>query len=521
MSREPRRSLGRMTVGNILKSAASRFGGREAVYCEATQRRLSFRDMNTRSNQLAHALRALALEPGDIVAFLCSNRIEILEIYGAIAKVGLVGLPLNYRLAPSELATLINALAATTLICDQRFGSVLDYIQAHCHAVRHYVWIGPSVPESCRAYEGLLASGSPDEPEADVQEQDAFYFNLTSGTTGLPKAYIVTHYSASALHSALLSYDARADDVLLTVFPAFGRMAFGSLLMSVVAGARNVLANFEPERVLDLIERESVTFVWLVPTMAALLLEVPGRSSRRIGSLRAIGFVGATLPASLVEQTRAQLCRDIYEGYGLQEAGMLTMSNPEDRVRKPGSVGLPVLFSEIRIVDSAGCDVSPGAIGEIVARSPNCITEYFQSPAKNLEAFREGWFHTGDLGRLDGDGYLYIAGRVKDMIISGGQNIYASEIESILLEMPGVADCAIIGLPHALWGEMVAAVLIVHNGAQLDAERVQDYCREKLAGFKIPRQVILQQEPLPRTATGKVQKFILVERYGGATAKEA
>lgn len=516
MTPAPQRSLGKTTVGDVPRMAAACFGDREALFCAGTGRRMTFVQIESRSNQLAHALAGLSLQRAAVVAFVCSNRAEIIEIYFALAKAGLVGLPLNYRLAPTEMSSLINAMGAVAVFCEARFGGVLGALQAHSPTLSHFIWIGSDAPATFHEYEVFLAQGAKTAPDVDVEETDPCYFNLTSGTTGLPKSYVVTHYSACALLTAVLSTDCRADDVALTMFPAYGRVGLSSVLVTMMMGARNVLGNFDAEDALRLIDEESVTFMWLVPTMAALMLAPPGLASRRLSSLRAIGFVGAMLPPSIREQSIARLCPRIYEGYGLQESGMLTISTPQDRARKPESVGKPVLFAELRIVDGNGDPVATGEIGNVIGRSPNCITGYYQSPARNAEAFRDGWFHTGDLGRLDEDGYLFLCGRVKDMIISGGQNIYSAEIEATLLTLAGVMDCAVIGLPHEIWGEVVTAVVVARDGATLDVHQVQDFCRQSLASFKVPRQVLFQQDPLPRTPTGKVQKFVLVERYQSA-----
>jgi fatty-acyl-CoA synthase len=513
MNAEPRLSLGSMTVGGIVASAAIRFPNREALLCAGTGRRFTFRQLNERTNRLANALTALPLERGSVVAFICSNRAEILEIYVALAKSGLVGLPLNYRLAPAELESLINAIGAVALFCEARFGSVLGHLDEHCPALAHTIWIGDRPPDSCKRYEDLLSLSPPTAPEVDIDEQAPYYFNLTSGTTGLPKAYVLTQYSASALLGGVVSQDVRSDDVSLVVFPVFGRVGFANLMLAMTMGARSVMVNFDVEATLRLIQEESVTIVWLVPTMAALLLQVPSLDSHRLDSLRYIGFVGSMLPAALRERAMQRLCPNIYEGYGLQESGMLTMSTPEDRRRAPDSVGKPVLFAEVRVVDPLGKPVAVGEIGEIVGRSPHCITEYYQSPTKNAEAFRNGWFHSGDLGRFDADGYLYICGRVKDMIISGGQNVHSAEIEATLIKLGGILDCAVVGLPHEIWGEVVTAVIVTVEGASLSAVDVQEFCRTTLASFKVPRIVLFQNDPLPRTPTGKVQKFRLVERY--------
>ena len=515
MDQEHALALGAISAGNLLTTAARRFAEREALLCAGTGRRFTYRELDTRSNQLAQALLARGLARDTVVAFLCTNRSEIAEIYFAIAKSGLIGLPLNYRLAPVELASLMNAMGARVLICEASVARELEGVRAACPQLALCVWIGAQPPAGCIGYEDLLASGRRDAPRVRVREADPFYFNLTSGTTGLPKSYLLNHYQAAMLQPGMLAFELRPDDVFLTVFPAFGRVGFGWLCAAIVLGTRSVLANFDAAEAVRLIEREAVTFTMLVPTMASMLLSLPDLDSRRLASLRCISFAGSMLPAAIREQAQKRLCHRLSEGYGLQEAGWLTISTVADRERKPDSVGKPVLFAEVRIVGANGRDLPAGAIGEIVGRSPMGVTGYFQSPGKNAESFRDGWFHTGDLGRFDEDGYLYICGRVKDMIISGGQNVHSAEVEAVLLALPGVAECAVIGVPDDVWGERVTAVVVM-RGAAPRVEEVQDFCRHSLAGFKVPRRVHFQPEALPRTPTGKVQKYLLVERYRSA-----
>jgi fatty-acyl-CoA synthase len=512
MEFNPVRGLGSYSIASALRTGAVRYAEREAFYCSTTGRRSSYRELNARTNQLANALTARGLRKGDVVGFVCANRVELVEIYFALAKTGLVGLPLNYRLAAVEMAALLVAMGATGLICEARFGAVLDSVRERAPGVRDLIWIGDSPPDDCRQYETLLAAAPATEPDAIVAESDPYYFNLTSGTTGLPKAYLVSHYNACAI-GAMLTFDLREDDVPLIVFPGFGRVAFGWICFTLVRGLRAVLADFHADAVLRLIEQERISYTMLVPTMAAMLLEAPALRRRDLSSLRVVAYVGAPLPAKIRDASIAQLCPQLYEGYGLQESGWLTVSTAADRARKPDSVGQPVLYADVRIVDATGTAVAADTIGEVVARSPGGTTAYFQSPERTTEAFRDGWFHTGDLGRFDADGYLYICGRVKDMIISGGQNIHSAEVEATLLMMPGVRDCAVFGLPDDRWGERVTALLVSDDGAAPTLEQVQEFCRPLIAGFKIPRQVFTQSESLPRTPTGKVQKFRLLERY--------
>lgn len=505
------RALGKMVVGSILKSSALRTPTQEAVYCVGTGRRFNYRQLNARCNRLANGLLGLGLPSGTVVAFLCSNRAEIIETYFALAKAGFVGLPLNYRLAPSEVATLIESMHATVLIAESRFSSTLEYLRNASPGLRHVVWIGEEAPRYATAYEDLLERASDAEPDVDVSEDDVFYYNLTSGTTGLPKSYALTQFNSTTLESTVVGLGLTADDVFLTLFPAFGRAGFGWSLSAVLMGARNVIMDFDPARVVEVMTSERVTITSLVATMAALLLKQPALGQQPLPSLRGLLFTGAPLPAAIQQQVTRRLCPYIYEGYGLQETGFVTLSTPHDRSVRPDSVGRAVLFVDLRIVDAEGRDLPVGEIGEIIARSPNGTTEYLDNPAKSAAAFRNGWFHTGDLGRLDTDGYLYICGRVKDMIVSGGQNVYSAEVEEVLHSIPGVEECAVFGLPDDTWGECVAAVFVTSKA--ITADDVQATCGARLAGFKLPRKVYCQPDALPRTPTGKVQKFLLVERY--------
>jgi len=276
---------------------------------------------------------------------------------------------------------------------------------------------------------------------------------------------------------------------------------------------RNVLANFDPGRVLQLIESERITIMNLVPTMAALLLAHEGVGQRDLTSLRATVFAGSSLPEPILKGVMERICPNLYEYYGMQETGALVMSTPEDRLRRPGSVGRAMLHVELRVVDEVGRPVRPGEIGEVISRSPAGVTSYHDNQAKSAETFRDGWIHTGDLASMDEEGYLFLRGRRKDLIITGGQNVFASEVEGAILACPDVLECAVIGLPDPVWGESVGAVVVVQPGSTVTAQTLREHCRDRLASFKTPRQYFVQEEPLPKTPTGKVQKFILVNLH--------
>jgi fatty-acyl-CoA synthase len=507
-----KRALGKMVVGNILANAAMRHPDAPAFYCSSTSRRFTFRETNERTNRLAQALMSLGLKRGDVVAFLLSNRAEIVETFFALARTGIIGLPLNYRLAASEMVELVHAMGATALIYEGRFSAEARQVHQEVSGLKHVIGIGSERTQLDLDYEELLMAASPRMPEIDIDEDDPYYFNLTSGTTGLPKSYMLTHYNNCVAGFVFPSFDMTKRDVVMTVFPIFGRVGFAWVVGSVLYGVPNLLVNFEPSDVLRLIAAEGATIVNLVPTMAAMLLPAQTSAPRDLSSLRAIVFAGAVLPASVREQTSAMLCHDIYEYYGMNEMGALVVSSPADRMKRSGSVGRPIPFSEVRIVGEDGQDVGPNALGEILGRSPMSVTAYFDSPEKSAVTFRDGWLHTGDLGFFDDEGYLYIRGRKKDMIVTGGQNVYAAEVEDVILRCPGVAECAVFGLPDDLWGERVTSVVVLEGSEGLTAAKLDAFCRPHLAGFKIPKEFILDTEALPRTSNGKVQKFLLVER---------
>jgi acyl-CoA synthetase (AMP-forming)/AMP-acid ligase II len=511
------KATGTLTVGNFVRVAAVRYGDREAIFCSSTGRRFSFRQLNQRTNRLANGLTALGLKKGDVAAFLCTNRAEIVEIYSALAKIGVMGIPLNYRLAPSEIIELLSHGEASALIFDPWFGEIAARVREALPRVRHFVGMGDGVPGFALDYEALLDRSSDAEPEIDISEEDAMYMNLTSGTTGLPKAYLLTHYNNAAAGPFFAGYfDLTRDDVVLTAFPIFGRVGFAWCMVSILVGARNVIHPFNPQQILGLMASEKVTISNWVPTMAAFVLSLPDVATHDLSSLRALVFAAAPLTSALQDQIRTRLCPNLYEFYGLQETGIVVCIGPEEKNRRPASVGKVAFSAEVRVVDVDGRDVSPGTVGGIIARAPSATAGYFKNEAQTREAFRDGWFHTGDLGYFDEEGFLFLAGRSKDMIVTGGQNVFSVEVEDALLNHPAVAECAVIGLPDDTWGERVTAVVVRAPGAKVTEAEIIAFGKERLAGFKAPKTVIWHNGPLPRTPTGKVTKYVLMEAYGRA-----
>ena len=510
------KATGTLTIGNLVKVAAARYGNREAVFCSMTGRRFTFRQVNERSNGLANGLLSLGLKKGEACAFLSHNREEIIETYYALAKTGAVGIPLNYRMAAAEMVELMTFCGAESLVFEPGFAEQVASMKKDLPKIKRYIMMddmGEKIPDYAMSYEELVKKSSKDEPDVDVREEDLQYFNLTSGTTGLPKAYLLTQYNNAAAAAFMgFVHDVTEKDVMLTVFPVFGRVGFAWSTISLYAGARNILHQFNPVEMLELIEKEKVTITNWVPTIASILLAMPEVDNFDYSSLRGIIFAASPFPPSLQQKVKEKLCPNIYEFYGLQETGLLTQIRPADKERKPESVGTTHFGSDVRVVDQNGNDVPVGEIGEIIGRGVAVTTGYFRNEEKSKEAFRDGWFHTGDLGRFDEDGFLYLSGRMKDMLISGGQNVFSVEVENIIISNEKVLDCTVIGLPDEKWGELVTAVIVKKPDSGLTEDELIEFCRSKMAHFKAPKKVIFT-DFIPRTATGKVTKFVLVEQY--------
>jgi len=508
------KATGTMAVGRLLKNSAIRYRDSEAVYCVTTGKKISYLQLNERTNRLANGLTDLGFKKGDMVAFLITNRHEIIETFFAIAKTGIVGLPLNYRLIGKEIAQMMALADAKALIFEDAFTKVAEYVHQQLPAVKTYIGIGKDIPEFALNYEALISKFSPNEPTVEMQEEDDFYMNLTSGTTGLPKAYILNHYNnAAVVNDFTRMFALTENDVVLTVFPMFGRVGYAWSASSIFLGLKHVIMNFEPKKVLEVIQSEKVTISNWVPPMAGFALSVPEFDKYDLSSLRGLVFAGASFPISLQEQVRLRICLHIYEYYGLQETGVIVMATPKDKMKKPGSQGKVTPWAELRIVDGSGNDVPTDSVGEIISKTLSGITSYYKNETQTKETFANGWCHTGDLGYLDEQGYLYISGRSKDMIVTGGQNVFSAEVENVLTSHPSVADCTVIGLPDEKWGEAITAIIVKNPGVEVTEEDIINFCKKEMAGFKVPKKIIWYEGEIPRTPTGKVMKYVLVGKY--------
>jgi len=477
--------------------------------------RLTYKEINRRVNKLAGALAQRGVERGDRVALLMFNCMPMVECYFALAKLGAVAVPLNFRLVGGEAAYILNHSGSRILIYDGFFQRMIEGIREQIPEVRDLVTLDAAPEQDALSYGDLLQSGSEEEPVIPVFDDDPAFIMYTSGTTGRPKGAVLTHKNMMmCCINGLIEMKLSASDVYLCVPPIFHAAALFALLMLTFLGSRSVLVKlFDPAAIAEAVAREGATLLFLVPAMWGMVLQVPGMSEKMAG-LR-LGITGAAImPLPLKEALLKAL-----PGIGLVDAlGQTEMSpvttvlKPEDFLKKPQSVGRPVLNVEIRVVADDGNDVAAGEVGEILYRGPTMMKEYYRDTAATSEAIVGGWFHSGDLVRLDDEGYVYVVDRKKDMVISGGENVYPAEVEEVLYRHQKVLEAAVIGVPDEKWGERVHAVVVPKSGEALTHEEIIEWCAGHLAGYKKPRSVGFTDQ-LPRNAAGKVLKTKLRERY--------
>jgi O-succinylbenzoate-CoA ligase len=505
-------------VGLILTKRAQLSPNLEAFVDVASERRFSFAELNVRTNRTAHALIGLGVRKGDRVAILMMNGVEFLESFFAIAKIGAVCVPLNWRLVPDELAFILKDSGATLLIYGAEFENGVVDLQARGADgtdIAHWICLGEPRAEFAHDYNAIVAAASSDEPEAAASDDDDLYIMYTSGTTGLPKGAVHTHDTALWASITMgMTSEIRYADRYLVSLPLFHVGALTPITGCVHRGVTSVVVrSFDPGQTWELIDRERISVMLAVPAMLNFMLQVPQKDQVDYSTLRWCMSGAAPVPVSLIE-AYDKLGIEIHQVYGLTEScGPACLISPEDAIAKAGSTGKAFFHTEVRVVDEAGRDVEAGDVGEVIIAGRHNMKGYWNRPEATAETLRDGWLHTGDLATIDKEGFIYIQDRKKDMIISGGENVYPAEIENAILQQPGVREVAVIGQPSPKWGESPLAI-VVASDPQLSAEQVLERLAGKLARFKLPRAVEFVDE-IPRNPTGKVLKRLLRDQFPG------
>jgi fatty-acyl-CoA synthase len=477
--------------------------------------------LHERVGRAAAAFAGLGVRRGDRVALLMTNRPEFVEATLAANAVGAIAVPVNFRLTPAEAAYILGDCGATLIVTDTLLAplAAATATAAPLPQPPRIIVTGPD-PAGAESYQALLDSASGAPPDVEIDERDVALIMYTSGTTGRPKGAMLTHLNllmqtVTTIRTARLYGEG---NVSLLNVPLFHIAGVGNLPPALMLGSTVVImpsAPFDAGTTLEVIEAEGVTSLFLVPAQWQVLCAHPD-VIRRTRSLRTISWGAAPATVTLLETMAATFPdAEIVSVFGQTEMSPVTTSLPgADAIRKIGSVGKPIPTIAARIVDDEMNDVPPGAVGEIVYRGPTLMAGYWQDPAATDEAFRGGWFHSGDLVRADDEGFLYVVDRKKDMIISGGENIYCAEVENVLAGHPGIADIAVIGARHERWGETPIAVVVPADpAAPPTLEDLTGWSRDKLSSFKKPTSIVIVGQ-LPRNASGKVLKHELRAKYG-------
>ena len=492
---------------------------REALLELETSRRFTYADLNTRACRLANFLASLGVQAGDRVSILANNSVVYLDLFYGLAKIGAIFAPLNWRLTATELSYIVNDCTPTVLLVGPEFAGAWTEMQAAVDVPRVIRLDGADVPGALD-YDAGLAAASPVEPARPPLHGESPYCILyTSGTTGKPKGAILPHRQILwNCINTVVSWGLSENDVspvLTPLFHAGGLFAFLTPLL--YAGGRIILAKgFDAERSLRVIQDERCTVILGVPTLFQMWLDAPGFASADFSAVHFFISGGAPLPVPLVEAWRAQQPVVFRQGYGLTEVGpnCFSMTDAES-FQKVGSVGKPIFHSQMRLIDPAsGLNVPVGETGELLIQGPHVCTGYWQNSEATTKSLVDGWFHTGDMARVDADGFYTIAGRFKDMIISGGENIYAAEVEKVFRDHPAVQDAALIGLPDPKWGEVGLMVVVLKAGKIATEDELRQFCAGRLARYKVPKQVAFV-DALPVSPYGKVLKAELKRRFVG------
>jgi acyl-CoA synthetase (AMP-forming)/AMP-acid ligase II len=502
-----------MNVGSHLSKRAELNPSLEALVDETAGRRFTFAELNQRADQVAHVLTGLGLRKGDRVAVLLPTGYQFVETFYGAARAGLVVVPLNWRLVANELAFMLRDSAATVLVYDAEYDGVVADLHDDETPVMRWLRVGADGPAWAADFDALVEQTPPESISVVGDGDDPLFIMYTSGTTGLPKGAVHTHDSVQwCLLTMLASVDVRFRDRYLISLPMFHVAALTPLAGCIYRGATIVmLRHFDPTRIWEVLRDERVTITLAVPAMLNFMLPTYKPELRESLVLRWIMSGASPVPPSLI-QSYADLGFEIHQVYGLTEScGPGCVIGPDDALTHIGSTGKAFFHTDIRIVDEQGADVGPGVPGEILIRGRHVMAGYWNRPEATAETITDGWLRTGDIAVRDADGFVYIQDRIKDMIISGGENVYPAEIEDVLLSHPGIADVAVLGMPSVRWGESPLAV-VVRADPGLDEEAVLAHCDGRLARFKLPKRAVFT-DVIPRTPTGKALKRVLREQF--------
>ena len=517
-----------MNTTELLMITSAICPDRPAVIFEG--KKYSFNELTQKANRLANALLSLGIEKGERVAILQVNCNQYVEAYYAVAKIGAIFVPLNFRAKQDELVHMLNHSESSTLFVGQRYLEMVNDMRSELPLIKHYISID-SKQEGMLYYEDLLASVSDEEVFTDIADDDITMLMYTAGTTGLPKGVPLTHNSFTLyVLENVAPADLEIEETNLLTMPLY-HVAGVQAMLAATYGGRSLamMRQFEVNEWLETVQQEKANRAMLVPTMLKRVIDHLDFNKYDLSSLKVITYGAAPMPFEVIKKA-IELFPGVnfINAFGQTEtASTITTLSPDDHIiegteeekekklrRLTSSIGRPMPDIEMKIIDEQGNDLPPGGVGEIVAFGPRVMSGYWKDAEKTAKALtKDGWLRTGDMGYMDEEGYFYLAARADDMIIRGGENISPEEVENALYTHPAVEEAAVIGVPDPEWGQQPMAIVVLKTGKTATPDELIEFCRERLSSFKRPRSVVFVDE-LPRTSTGKVLKRVLREQYG-------
>lgn len=501
-----------MDIGSYLAQNARKSPEKLAIECDG--RSYTYKQFNEEVNKLAHGLLKLGIQKGQKIALMMKNSDQFVFAFFAGAKIGAVIVPVNFRLTASEVHYILEQSGTVMAICDDEFEDTITSAREGTN-IAHVITTGTPKAIGHRPYESVL-SEDVENPQIEVSDDDDLEILYTSGTTGRPKGALFDHKRVFNVGlTMMISMGINQEERILHIAPLFHSAQLNLFLVSgVVLGATHIIhRDFHPVTTLQAIQQHKITHFFGVPAMYNFMLQVPNASDYDLSSIKRCGYGAAPMAPELVRKSIELFRTDqFYNLCGLTEAGPGgILLGPEGHKHHLGKGGKAAFLTEARVVDEERKDLNPGAVGEFIIKGESIMKEYYKKPEETAKTIKDGWLYTGDLATIDEDGYITLVDRKKDMIISGGENVYSIEVEEVLYEHPAVLEAAIIGLPDEVWGEAVCAVIVPKQDAIVDEQELKNFCRQKLAGYKVPRKIFIE-EALPRNASGKILKYQLRQK---------
>ncbi len=485
---------------------------------------ITYRKLNEKANQLAHGLISLGVKPGTIVAILGSNSIEWVIIAVAIAKSGAVALGINFRYKKEELIYVINDSDSAILFFGPQFAQLVEDAKADFAQSPKLVTMEKNTTGTELMLSALMEGRPTSDPDINIDPKWPVNLTYTSGTTGIPKGVLNSHenFLHNITASLVVEGDTKENEIHLHSLPLFHLIGFSLIQHAFIRRGTLILmeGSFDPDKVLEQVAHHQVTVTMWVPTQLAMLVNSPAIGKYDVSSLRKIFYGSSPISPPVLEAARRFFNADFYQFYGSTEGGLVMVLRPEDHHGERSQfTGREIINTRVRIVDENGKDVKVGEIGEIISRNQGCgMIGYYKNDEANRATIKDGWIHTGDLARVEENGYFTIVDRLKDMIISGAENIYPKEIETVISTHPGVKEIAVFGIPDDVYGESVGAAVVRRPGYEFGPEEIIDYCAKKLSGYKKPKRVVFLDD-LPKNASGKVTKNVLREPFWAGKKK--